>query len=167
MTTITKDQLLDRIEREHAAFQATFAGLSDAQMTEPGVENEGTIKDILAHITFWHRRLSYLVGCAQRGEPFVSLRGPDEDGDAAVNRANAENFAANQRRPLADLRAEYAQAYEQALASVAALSDEDLGTESRISTTLGGSLLELIAGDTYEHYQEHRASIQAWTGKKS
>lgn len=165
MTDMTKDQLLDRIERAHAAFEAALAGLSEAHMAEPGVQDDWSIKDILAHITFWHRRLSYLVGTAQRGEPFTSLRGPDEDGQAAVNRANAENYAANQHRPLDELRAEYAQAYDQALASVAALTNADLQAGSQISAALGGSVVELIAGDTYEHYQEHLPPIQAWRKK--
>lgn len=162
MSTITKRQLLDRIEHAHAEFEAAFAGLSDAQMAEPGAQNDWSIKDILAHVTFWHRRLSYLLGCAQRGEPFVSLRQPGEEGSASVDRANAENYAANRDRPLSELRAEYAQAYDQALASVAALTDADLQADSQISANLGGPVLELIAGDTYEHYQEHLPPIQAW-----
>jgi len=165
MNTMTKDQLLDRIEREHATFTGSFAHLSDAQMTQPGVQNEWSIKDILAHISFWHRRMSYLIDCALRGEPFARLRNEGEDGDAAINRVNAENEAANKHRPLAEVRAEYAQAYEQALASVSRLADNDLGADSRLSAFLGGSLLELIAGDTYEHYQEHLPAIQAWVAQ--
>jgi hypothetical protein len=162
MDTVTKDQLLDRIQREHATFADSFAQLSDAQMTHPGVQNEWSIKDILAHISFWHRRMSYLIDCALRGEPFTGLRNEGEDGDAAIDRVNAENEAANKHRPLAEVRAEYTQAYEQALASVSRLADNDLGTNSQRSMFLGGSLLELIAGDTYEHYQEHLPAIQAW-----
>jgi hypothetical protein len=162
MNTVTKDQLLDLIEREHATFAGSFAQLSDGQMTQPGVENEWSIKDILAHISFWHRRLSYLIDCALRGEPFARLRNEGEDGDAAIDRVNAENEAANKHRPLAEVRAEYEQAYAQALASVARLADDDLGADSRLSAFLGGSLLELIAGDTYEHYQEHLTAILAW-----
>jgi hypothetical protein len=162
MNTITKDQLLDRIEREHATFAGSFARLNDEQMTQPGVENEWSIKDILAHISFWHQRMSYLIDCALRGERFARLRNEGEDGGAAIDRVNAENEAANKHRPLAEVRADYAQAYEQALASMARLTDDDLGPASRLSAFLGGSLLELIAGDTYEHYEEHLAPIQAW-----
>jgi hypothetical protein len=167
MNTTTKEELLERIEREHATFAGSFAHLSDTQMTEPGVENEWSIKDILAHISFWHRRLSYLIDCALRGEPFARLRNEGEDGDAAIDRVNAENEAANKHRPLAKVRAEYAQAYKQALANLARLTDDDLGADSRLSVFLGGSLLQLIAGDTYEHYQEHLAPIQAWVAQRT
>jgi len=167
MNTMTKDQLLERIEREHATFAGSFAHLSDAQMTQPGVENEWSVKDILAHISFWHQRLSYLLDCALRGEPFARLRNEGEDGEAAIDRVNAENEAANKHRPLAEVRAEYVQAYDQALTNVARLTDDDLGADSRLSAFLGGSLLELIAGDTYEHYQEHLPAIQAWVERNT
>ena len=167
MNSITKDQLLDQIAREHATFAGSFAHLSDAQMTEPSVQDDWSIKDILAHISFWHRRLSYLIECGLRGEPFARLRNEGEDGDAAIDRVNAENEAANKHRPLAEVRAEYAQAYELALASLARLTDDDLGDDSRLSTFLGGSLLQLIAGDTYEHYEEHLPAIQAWVGQNT
>jgi Protein of unknown function (DUF1706) len=162
MNAMTKDQLLERIEREHATFAGSFAQLSDAQMTQPGVENEWSIKDILAHISLWHRRMSYLIDCALHDEPFAPLRREGEDGGAAIDRVNAENEAANKHRPLAEVRAEYVQAYDQALANVARLTDDDLGADSRLSAFLGGSLPELIAGDTYEHYQEHLPAIKAW-----
>lgn len=162
---ITAEGLLAAIERGQAEFAAAFAALSDEQLTEPGVEKEWSIKDILAHVAFWHRRLAYLIGCLVRGEAFERLSQPGEDGDAAINRVNAENEAANKGRPLAEVRAEYDQAFEQALAALAQLRDEDLVPGSQLSASLGGSLLELIAGDTYEHYAEHLASIRAWLGK--
>ena len=163
----TVTQLVERIEREHAAFTASLAQLSDAQMTEPGAQDDWSVKDILAHISFWHRRMSHLVDSMARGEPFTSLRNEGEDGDAAVDRVNAENYAANHGRPLADVRAEYDQAYQQALASVSRLADDDLAADSQISTALGAPVLDLIAGDTYEHYQEHLAPIQAWATRSS
>src|SRR5262245_16684528 len=162
MTTMTKDQLLDRITREHSTFANSFAQLSEAQMTQPGVQNEWSVKDILAHINFWHRRMSYLIDCARRGEPFAPLHREGEDGDAAIDRVNAENEAANKHRPLAEVRAEYEQSYQQALASVGRLADADLQPDSQLNAFLGGSVLELIAGDTYGHYQEHLSAIQAW-----
>ncbi len=165
MNTLSKEQLLDRIKREHATFAGSFAHLSEAHMTQPGVENEWSIKDILAHISFWHRRLSYLIDCALRGEPFARLRNEGEDAADAIDRVNAENEAANKHRPLAEVRAEYAQAYEEVLANLTQLTSDDLTAGSRLSVFLGGSLLELIASDTYEHYQEHLAPIQAWVAK--
>jgi len=35
------------------AFQASYAGLSDAQLMEPGVTGDWSVRDILAHVTTW------------------------------------------------------------------------------------------------------------------
>lgn len=158
-------QLLAAIDWGQAEFASAFAALSDEQLTAPGAENEWSIKDILAHISFWHRRLAYMLGCLARGEAFERLSQAGEDANAAIDRVNTENAAANQDRSLAEVRAEYARSFEQALAAVAQLRDEDLAPGSRLSAALGGSLLELVAGDTYGHYAEHLASIRAWLAK--
>jgi len=50
---MTKQQLLDRLENAWADLQASFAGLSEAQMTQPGVTGDWSVKDILAHVTTW------------------------------------------------------------------------------------------------------------------
>ncbi len=142
-------------------FADSFARLSDEQLEQPGVEADWSVKDILAHITFWHNRMALLIATAQRGEPPATLRQLGEDSAAAVDRVNAQNYAANADRPLAEVRAAFEQSYQHALATVARLSDADLADDSPICQALGGSLLALIAGDTYDHYAEHLPSIQA------
>ena len=59
---------------------------------------------------------------------------------------------------MADLRTTYRQIED----SVQALNDEDLFEPQRFAWMKGSALWELVAGDTYEHYQEHMVSIQEW-----
>jgi len=48
---MTKTQLLNKLEQAWAAFQASYAGLIDAQLTETGVTGDWSVKEILAHVT--------------------------------------------------------------------------------------------------------------------
>jgi Mycothiol maleylpyruvate isomerase N-terminal domain len=46
-------QLLKRLDTAWLAFKASYAGLSDAQLMEPGVTGAWSIRDIIAHVTTW------------------------------------------------------------------------------------------------------------------
>ncbi len=129
------------IRTEHAHLEALLAGFSDEDFVQPERFGAWSVKDMLAHITFWEQRLiAYFNGAKE------SLVQPDEDEQAAINRINAEVLAANRDRPLAEVRAAFDDSYWQALALAESLSAEDLADEV---------LYNLLAGDTFEHYREH------------
>ena len=48
-----KDQLINKLEQAWEAFTESFTGLTDEQMVEPGVTEDWSVKDILAHVTGW------------------------------------------------------------------------------------------------------------------
>ena len=50
---MNRQQLLNRLDTAWVAFQASYAGLSDSQLTEPGVAGDWSVKDIIAHVTWW------------------------------------------------------------------------------------------------------------------
>jgi hypothetical protein len=45
------------------------------------------------------------------------------------------------------------------------MPEDDLMNPDRFAWSQGEPLWEAIAGDTYEHYHEHIAQIQAWLAK--
>jgi hypothetical protein len=160
--TISKAELLNLVQTERADLETGLGGLTEEQMVQSGVEGEWSIKDILAHLAFWERRMLYLIETAARGEHPQSLGDEGEDGDARIDRVNQENFVANQDRSLSEVLADYQHTFQLVLELLGTLSDEDLSESGRISQMLGGSVTELIAGDTYEHYQEHGKTIRVW-----
>ncbi len=50
---MTREQLLRKIDEVWSMLQASYAGLTDAHMTEAGVTGNWSAKDILAHVTIW------------------------------------------------------------------------------------------------------------------
>jgi len=59
---------------------------------------------------------------------------------------------------LADSR----QAYQQLLAQVHALSEEELTDPQQFSWTAGQSQVPYVAANSYEHYREHAEQIRQW-----
>src|SRR5436305_6373878 len=65
-----RQQLLKRLEKAWTAIKESYAGLSDAQLTEPGVVGDWSVKDILAHVTTWEEEaLKYLPLILTGGRP--------------------------------------------------------------------------------------------------
>ena len=138
--------IAERMRAEHARLEALLANFSDEELIQPERFGEWSVKDMLAHITFWEQRLiAYVNGATE------SLVQPDEDESVAIDRINAGVLAANRDRPLAEVRAAFDASYEQTLALAQSLRAEDLADEV---------LYGLLAGDTFEHYREHIAMLE-------
>lgn len=131
----------DQMRAEHARLEALLAGMSDEELVRPEAFGAWSVKDMLAHITFWEQRvIAYCDGAKE------SLVGPEEDEQAVVDRINAEVLAANREQPLTEVRADFERSYQQVLHLAESLSADDLAD---------GVLYSLFAGDTFEHYREH------------
>ncbi len=48
-----KHQVFQKLEQAWTELKESYAGLSDVQLMEPGVMDEWSVKDILAHVTTW------------------------------------------------------------------------------------------------------------------
>ena len=50
---MNREQLLKKIDTPWAALRASYAGLSEAQLAQPGVTGDWSVIDILAHVSAW------------------------------------------------------------------------------------------------------------------
>lgn len=48
-----KKQVIDKLEGAWKAFLGSFDGLSDEQLLEPGVMGDWSVKDLIAHVSWW------------------------------------------------------------------------------------------------------------------
>jgi len=159
-----KTQLLDMIRAGRARLEMTLAEFGEARMTQAGVEGEWSVKDALAHITAWEQcMLSWLRAAASGEVPPVPVPG-DED---YVHRLNRQTFVENQHRPRPEVLADFHRSFQQVLQAVEALSDEDLTPPLQAGWAKGESRWNLIAANTYEHYQEHLEPMRVWLSQSS
>src|SRR5258705_2354997 len=65
-----RQQLLKQLDKRWTAFKESYAGLSDSQMTLPGVTGNWSVKDIVAHVTWWEEEaLKHLPLIITGGRP--------------------------------------------------------------------------------------------------
>ncbi len=157
----TQAQLVARIRSAHVQMEALLASLSLAQMTRPGTEGEWSVKEVLAHLIAWERRLTRQLQAAARHESGrVPLFSADEPQD--IDQLNAQIAARAQGVSLAELRADGKRALQELVQTLEGCSEADLFEPTGLSIWLEAPALEVIAGDSYEHYEEHLASLQRW-----
>jgi hypothetical protein len=156
---IDKASIFNQMRTNYAALEEILAPLDKTQMTTKGVIDGWSIKDMLAHIASWHHRLlTWLDAAIRNAEPAIS--GPDnvEEMDAL----NAQFYQENKSRPLDEVLTEFRTTHQQIMDIIQVMREEDLISPQRFAWTQGSPLWQLVAGDTYEHYQEHRKQIQEW-----
>jgi hypothetical protein len=149
---LDKTNILDKMEREHAAFENLLAPLDGWQLTAPRVVGAWSIKDLLAHLTVWHKHLLESLQGIEAETPAADLT--DEEDQAF--------FAAARARPLREVWAAFQASYAQVKNAIAALSDSALVDAQHCAWLAGAALQRSIACNTYEHYEEHALEIYAW-----
>jgi len=161
---LSKGQIVAKIKSAHDALMRALSSLTDNQMTQPGVENGWSIKDIMAHITSWEVHLADQVQAVIKNtSPEIPPILDWED----VHKRNADTYAANQHRPLGKVREEFNSRYTEMLLAINALDESDLYKPQPGMDPDAPPIWESIAEETYEHYAEHLASIQTWLGKRN
>jgi pimeloyl-ACP methyl ester carboxylesterase len=157
---MTKPEILGRIHSERETLTEALKRGSAQQMTEPGVENQWSIKDILAHISAWESRMVQWTEESLRGEvPQRPASGMTWDD---LDRLNEQIYQLNKDKPLEEVWAEFQRSHQEALEAVEALTESDLTDPQRFAWREGDPLWHMIAANTWWHYQEHGEAIQAW-----
>lgn len=164
-----KQELLHRIRERHAEMEELLASLSPAQMTAPVLDDGWSVQDSLAHLAAWQDRMLGWIGNYQRGEAIVRWApGFEIDGDNSeqqMNRYNAFLFEQHRERELTDVLDDFRETFMNVVATIESLSDREIFDENYFPARNGSPLLDLIIGDTYEHYDEHSGWIRAWRDK--
>ncbi len=160
---MTKEKIVENVQRERESLEKTLAQLSNEQMTRTGVESDWSVKDILAHITDWEQRMVRWIDESLRGEvperPAPGMTWDDLD------RLNEQTYLKNRDRPLDDVLSGFDSSYQQTLKTVKGLTEEDLIDPDRFAWREGDPLWHMVAANTWWHYKEHNQTIQAWLEK--
>jgi len=150
-----KFQLLETLRRERADWEALLTQVDPAHMTRPGVAGAWSVKDVIAHVS-WHERemIGVLRARALVGSELWNL---------ATDERNAAIFEANRERALDDVLTEAGQVFGELRAALEAWPEEDLSDPSRFRDMPGDWIpWQLIAGNSFEHYQQHAPDLRAW-----
>ena len=156
MTTLmNKAIFLATLQTGRAQWEALLAKVDQARMTEPGIEGEWSLKDIIAHIAWYEREM---VGILQKralvGSSLWVL--PNAERNAAI-------FDQNRNRSLSEVMTEAQHVYSELFQAAQSLTDDDLNDPSRYRDMPADWVpWKVFADNSYEHYAAHIPAIRAW-----
>ncbi|HET8845469.1 MAG TPA: DinB family protein [Ktedonobacteraceae bacterium] len=161
---ISKKQLLAEMQSEQAAWLALLDEIGEENMTQPEVAGGWSIKDIVAHITGWRRRTVLRFRAALDPTVDTTPYWPAElDEDNEFNEINAWIYKANQDRSLADVLSDSREVFQQLVAAIDALSDEQLNDPQRFPWLEGERLTGAFIFDHF--HEEHESDMRAWLAR--
>jgi hypothetical protein len=147
-----RERLLKSLDKAWREFTASYEGLSEKDLLEPGVTKAWSVRDIIAHVTTWEEEaLKHLPGIrAGRRPPRYSVT------YGGINAFNALMTEQKKGLSLAEVRTAQAAVHRRLVAFIEATPEEDLSGESRFRRRL--------RLDTYGHYPGHTSAILRWRG---
>ena len=154
---MNKTEFLEALRAERARLDRKLARLSEAQLTERAAPDTWSIKDNLAHLTYWEQ---YMLDKVRRAmEAGETPKWVTSEQETAIN---AQLFADNRERPLAEVLAAMRRSFEQVVGQVQALSDEDLTDPARFAWMKKEPLWKYIEAECCgEHCEEHLGKLLA------
>ncbi len=156
---LTTTQLLEVMRTARSKWEALLAEVGETRLTEPGVEGDWSLKDIIAHITYFETWAADNVIAIRRGEP----RPQAEYQGLEMDEENARIYERLRAKPLAQVLQESQVSFQRSIEAVQGLRDEDL-YDPKFTRAAGAdwTVFDLIEGDTFEHYNDHSTSVRAW-----
>jgi hypothetical protein len=144
-----KQQLLKRLEKAWTEIKESYAGLSDAQLTEPGVMGDWSVKEILAHVTTWEEEaLKYLPLILTGGRP------PRYIQSGGIDAFNAQMTEQKRSLALSEVLSQLDETHRRLIDYIQSVPAEYFTRETRFRHRL--------RLDTYSHYPLHARVIQQW-----
>jgi hypothetical protein len=159
---LTTAQLIEVMRTARSNWEALLAEAGEARLTEPGVEGNWSLKDIIAHITYFETWAADNVMAFRTGAP----RPQPEYTGLDVDEENARIYERLRAKPLAEVLQESQASFQRSLEAVQGLRDEDLYDPkfTRVPDA-DWTAFDLIEGDTFEHYNDHIISVRAWLNR--
>ena len=145
-----KGQLLKQLDKRWTEFNQSYAGLSDTLMTKPGVAGSWSVKDIIAHVTWWEEEaLKHLPLIIKGSRPRTYAA---EYG--GIDAFNAMMTEQKRGLSLSDVLKQRDETHRRLVSYVQDISDEQFERDRRLRRRL--------RLDTYGHYPKHAKAIITW-----
>ncbi|MEO7913334.1 MAG: ClbS/DfsB family four-helix bundle protein [Roseiflexaceae bacterium] len=154
-----KSELLHWLQEEYQQWEAFLDQIGPARMDQPDVTGQWSIKDIVAHLTGWQRRVVARLQAAQRSEPEPPPLWPAHlQTDDDINRWIYES---NLGRSVHDILDESQRVFQQHLAAIEGLPDNIMIEPAYHIVQLGGQ--RFSASEFFDHFHDdHEPDMRAW-----
>ena len=144
------EQVLQRLAAAWSDFEDSCTGLSEAELLTPGVTGRWSVRDIIAHVTWWEEE-------ALQHLPLIRAGGRPPRYSVKYGGIDAFNALMTERRrhlTLAEVLQQHDDVHARLIDYVRDAPEELYRTETRFRRRL--------KLDTYGHYPIHARAIRAW-----
>ncbi len=143
-------RLMKQLDKAWAAINEAYAGLTDSQMTEPGIMGDWSVKDILAHVTTWEEEALKALPIILQGSkpPRYSIVYGGIDAFNALRSQQKHNLS------LSAVLEQLNETHHKLLDYIKSVPEEQFTQET--------GFLRRLRLDTYSHYRLHARAIREW-----
>ena len=162
----TKATCLREMRASFAEVMAVVGAIPRERLTEVGVTDAWSVRDVLAHEAGYERWVAAAIfGDLERRTPTTQEYygrddAPSEADDANDDTVNAWVVAYARTLPLDHVLAEFRWAHDRLVEAVTACQEADLEDPTRLPFTKGRSLFAILPGQCWGHHRQHLPQIQ-------
>ena len=150
---MNKAEFIQRVETDRSEWNDLLAQVDDDLMLKPGIEGDWSAKDILAHVMWYEREMVRLLNSR-------SLIGSDL-WDLPLDERNAEIHKEIKDMSLQAIREESQNVFTALIHELYELPEDAYGDSAHfLNMPAEWEPRDVIAGNTFRHYQEHTDSIR-------
>ncbi len=166
----SKSELLERMRVGREEWDTLIAQIPDCAHTEPALTGGWSVKDLIAHVAAYENWTAAQIRAANEGraptdrELYGVEEMPDDPEGWDLDRENAAIYARYKDMPLAEVTTFSSQAFADLVAAVEAVSDQDVARSGAQTWTGDRTLLEIIPGQCYAHYEQHADELKSISG---
>jgi hypothetical protein len=152
-----KQQILTMLREEYDRWDDMLASLSEAQLTNPQLPENWSIKDVIAHLRAWQQRsIARMEAGLHNREPqypaWPAQFDPEEEGQP--HDLNAWLYTQDRDRPWSSVHEDWRAGYLRFMELGQAIPEKDLLDATRYPWMAGQPLISSLQA-SLEHHQEH------------
>lgn len=155
---MTSARLAAILTEERAQWRALLDQVGVARMEVPGAAGEWSLKEVVAHLTWYERAVVTAARQLMREGTFTR---PGE-GLGPMDERNARIAAEARERPLVEVLTESEHVFAGLLALLPLIPDQALNDASLFGLPEDIPPWMRVANNSYAHYRQHAGEVRAW-----
>lgn len=154
----TKAALIEDIRVQRRRLEAVLGELNEEEQIQPGIVGDWSAKDVMAHLADWEQRFMGWYATGRRGEtPEIPAPGMTW---RQMDLLNQQIFEKYKDLPLDVVKGTFTASYQQILALIESLPEEELFDGSCYGWLNGEVMAGWAAANTSNHYYWAKTQIQ-------
>ncbi len=158
---MTGSRLAAILQEERKRWNELVAAVRPDRMEIAGVEGDWSVKDLIAHLTWYERAVVEGAQQILTTGAFTRRR----RGDLSLDENNVQIAAASRARSVREVQDDAEKVFAQLLAVVNACPDQILNDPKFLGLPEDLVPWMAIANNSYAHYREHEPALQAWLAR--